>query len=163
MSLSSNKRRIIFVFGLLIIISCLVIFSFVGSFLKRTSEPSQEQTQFIFEQYILSSDSELNMTDVSEIQVKTIGMGQGVYIRFEAKENFISKMVETRSTQSSYEPIPCGEFLNAYPADIAASIKWWEPQEIATPVCYYAETGRYLLIDRKNGVVYYYSFPDFLG
>ena len=91
-------------------------------------------------------------------------MGQGIYMRFDTSKDFISKMLGSETSQSQpYNPIPCDEFFSAYSTDIAASIEWWKPQNINNPACYYAETRRYLLIDRENGIVYFYSFPDFVG
>jgi hypothetical protein len=162
--MSLTRKKIIF--GALIVVilgGCLLLLSYAGSRFRKALEPSPEQTQFTFRQHILHYTKDATLAGVSEIQVRELSMGQGVYIRFRSEESFIRKMLEDSSAQHSYKPIDCDEFFNAYPADTATSIEWWRPQEVIAPTCYQAEVRRYLLIDGENGIVYYYSFPDFLG
>jgi len=156
-------KKIIFGVLIIVIFGCLLLFSYVGSRFRKALEPAPEQIQFTFEQHILRYTKDATLADVSEIQIRELSMGQGVYIRFRTGETFISKMLEGSSAQPSYKATDCDEFFDAYPADIATSIEWWRPQEVIAPTCYHAEVRKYLLIDDKNGIVYYYSFPDFLG
>ena len=89
------------------------------------------------------------------------------YIRFKATPSFIQEMVTTDyGRNGSYTMAACRNipFTDFYIEQFPEKFEWWQPSQVAKPVCYRAYTctlydEKFLLIDPNNSIIYYYRTP----
>jgi hypothetical protein len=162
MKLPLDRKNIVLGLVMVMLASSCLLGAYTLFKLDENFRPSPEQVKFTLEQHIRPPNVDSAWSYVSEVQVETVGMGQGVYIRFKTDETFINMMLQGVPAGYPYKSTSCDDFFKTYPS-FAEGIKWWKPHKIVSPVCYYTENRQYLLVDPKDSIVYYYSFPDFLG
>jgi hypothetical protein len=131
--------------------------------LTNASTPPEK----IFSHYLTSPKNSKLLQQARNIQAEELPMGQGVYIRFEAKQEDMLEFLDSDpgSYHYPYRTVSYREFYQAYPesADGWSGYNWWRPQEITSPECYVTRPYEYFIFDKKGTTVYYYFFPDFLG
>ena len=89
------------------------------------------------------------------------------YIRFKATSSFIQELVtKDYGRNGIYTPAPCQNvpYSDFYIEQFPERFEWWQPLEVASPVCYRAHTctlydEKFLLVDPANSIVYFYRTP----
>lgn len=166
---ATRKCRILLIVLSVLIAACVGVSVVAVYRFAETARLPDPDPEAILAHYLSNAENDVLLQGATGIQGKELGMGQGVYLRFEASQESVveflnQEAVNEHSLHHPYVAVPCDEFYGAY-AEWADDKYdgWWRPRDVVSPECYVTQYCEYFLLDNEGKTVYYYFFPDFLG
>ena len=166
--LATRKRRILLLVLSVLVISCAGVCLVAGYRFAQAERRPAPDSEAIFGRYLSSPRNDILLREATAVQGKELGMGQGVYLRFEASKSSVLEFLtqEEGNEGSPHYPfvaIPCQEFYDAYEPRADETYEWWRPRDALSPECYVTVLCEFFMVDSASSTVHYYYFPDFLG